>query len=104
MTFNEFEHICKNHGLDVIVNPTSKYNYARAFFNNEIVAVYNKNQMYCYNSPIAFRYVAGMMIDNGESIEIYSSSELEENISQTIGKLKKIFIRIKKCEIEKDFK
>ena len=44
-----------------------------------------------------------MMIDNGESTEVYSTSELEENIVQTVGKLKKIFIKIKKFEIEKEF-
>jgi hypothetical protein len=44
-----------------------------------------------------------MMIENGESTEVYSTSELEENIVQTIGRLKIIFIRIKKFEIEKEF-
>lgn len=109
MTFNRFEQICKDHGLNVIVNPACKnekgeYTYARAFYKNEIVALYNKRRMYCYNEPVAFRYAAGMMIDNGECTEVYSTSELEENIVQTVGILKKLLIKIKKCEIEKDFK
>lgn len=40
-----------------------------------------------------------MMIDNCESTEVYSISELEENIVKTIERLKIIFIRIKKFEI-----
>lgn len=108
MTLDIFEQVCKDYGLDVIVNPTCKnekgeYTYARAFYKNEVVAVYDRRRMYCYNHPIAFRYAAGMMIDNGESTEVYSTSELEENIVKTIGKLKKIFIKIKKFEIEKEF-
>lgn len=108
MTFVRFEQVCKEYGLNVIFNPTCKnekgeYTYARALYKNEVVAVYDRRRMYCYNRPIAFRYAAGMMIDNGESTEVYSTSELEENIVQTIGKLKKIFIKIKKFEIEKEF-
>lgn len=109
MTFNRFKQVCEDYGLDVIANPTCKnekgeYTYARAFFKNEVVAVYDRRRMYCYNHPITFRYATKtMMIDNGESTEVYSTSELEENIVQTIGKLKKIFIKIKKNEIENDF-
>lgn len=108
MTLNRFEQICKDYGLDVIVNPNCKnekgeYTYARAFYKNEVVAVYDRRRMYCYNRPITFHYAAGMMIDNGESTEVYSTSELEENIVKTIGRLKKIFIKIKKFEIEKEF-
>ena len=33
----------------------------------------------------------------------FHTSELEENIVKTIGKLKKLFIKIKKCEIEREF-
>lgn len=104
MTFNRFKQICEDHGLNVIVLPTSNNTYARAFFNTDVVAVYDKKRMYCYNSPIAFRYAAGMLIDTGECTEVYSTTELEENIVQTIGILKKLFIEIKKYEIEKDFK
>lgn len=109
MTLNRFEQICKDYGLDVIVNPTCKnekdeYTYARAFFKTELVSLYNRGQIYCYVHPIAFCYTnKTMLIDNGESTEVYSTSELEENIVQTIGKLKKIFIKIKKFEIEKEF-
>ena len=108
MTLNRFKQVCEDNGLTVIVNQCCKningeYTYARAFFKNEIVVVYDKKRMYCYNRPITFRYAAGMMIDNGESTEVYSTLELEENIVKTIEKLKKIFIKIKKFEIEKEF-
>lgn len=106
MTFNRFKQVCEDHGLNVIANTTCKgeYTYARVFFKNELVAVYDRRRMYCYNHPITFLCAnKTMMIDNGESTEVYSISELEENIVQTIGKLKKIFIRIKKNEIENDF-
>ena len=108
MTFNRFKQVCEDNGLNVIVNPTCKnekgeYTYARAFFKTEVVAVYDRKRMYCYNRPHTFRYNKTMMIENGESTEVYSTSELEENIVQTIGRLKIIFIRIKKFEIEKEF-
>jgi len=108
MTLDRFKQVCEDYGLEVIVNPTCKningeYTYARAFYKNDVVAVYDKRRIYCYNRPIIFRYAAGMMIDNGESTEVYSTSELEENIVKTIEKLKKIFIKIKKFEIEKEF-
>lgn len=109
MTLDRFKQVCEDYGLDVIVNPNCKnekgeYTYARAFFKNEVVAVYDRIRMYCYKHPITFRYAnRTMLIDNGESTEVYSTSELEENIVQTIGKLKKIFIKIKKFEIEKEF-
>jgi hypothetical protein len=44
-----------------------------------------------------------MMIDNGECTEVYSTSELEENIVKAVCSLKKLLIRIKKCEIENEF-
>ena len=108
MTLNKFEQVCEDYGLYVEINPVCKnvkgeYTYARAFYKNDVVAVYDKKRIYCYNRPITFRYAAGMMIDNGESTEVYSTSELEENIVKTIEKLKKIFIKIKKFEIEKEF-
>ena len=79
MTFVRFEQICKDYGLDVEINPHCKnesgeYIYARAFYKNEVVAVYDRRRMYCYNRPITFHYAAGMMIDNGESTEVYSTS------------------------------
>ena len=109
MTLNRFEQICKDNGLEVIINPNCKnekgeYYYARAFFKSEIVAVFDRKRMYCYKRPIVFRYSnKAMLIDNGECTEVYSTYELEENIVQTIGKLKKLFIKIKKFEIEKEF-
>lgn len=106
MTLNRFKQVCEDNGLTVIVNPTFKKEstYARAFYKNEVVAVYDSGRMYCYNRPHTFRYNnKTMMIDNGESTNVYSTSELEENIVQTIGRLKIIFIRIKKFEIEKEF-
>ena len=109
MTLDRFEQICKDCGLNVIINPTCKNGkgestYARAFYKNEVVAVYDKRRVYCYNRPYTFRYAhKTMMIDNGECTEVYSTSELEENIVKTIGRLKIIFIRIKKFEIAKDF-
>lgn len=109
MTLDRFKQVCEDYGLYVIVNPNCKnekgeYTYARAFFKNELVAVYDRRRLYCYNRPITFRYAnRTMLIGNGESTEVYSTSELEENIVQTIGKLKKIFIKIKKFEIEKEF-
>ena len=45
-----------------------------------------------------------MLIDNGESTEVYSTSELEDNIVKAVCNLKKLFIKIKKFEIEKEFK
>lgn len=44
-----------------------------------------------------------MKINKGKAIEIYSTTELEENIVKTIGKLKKLLIKIKKNEIEREF-
>ena len=109
MTLNRFEQICKDHGLDVDINQHCKnekgeYYYARAFFKTELVALYDRKRIYCYPHPILFRYsTKAMIIGNGESTEIYSTYELEENIVQTIGKLKKLMIKIKKFEIEKEF-
>lgn len=109
MTLNRFEQICKDYGLDVIINQCCKnengeYLFARAFFKNEIVAFYDKRKIFCHKNPTLFRYLAKhMIIDKGEYTEVYSTSELEENIVQTIGKLKKLLIKIKKFEIEKEF-
>lgn len=109
MTLNRFKQVCEDYGLDVEINQHTKnesgeYIYARAFFKNELVVVFNQRKILCYNHPTLFRYASNnMLIDNGEGMEIYSTSELEENIVQTIGKLKKLFIKIKKCEIEREF-
>lgn len=101
MTLDRFEQICEDYGLRVI--EVSRDNI-RAFYKNEIVTVYYKRQIYCYTHPSTICYATKtMIIDNGEGTEIYSTSELEENIVQTIEKLKKLFIKIKKFEIEKEF-
>ena len=109
MTLNDFKQICEDYGLTVIFNQICKnekgeYTYARAFYKNEVVVVYDKRRIYCYNRPIAFRYDnKTMMIDNGESTDVHSDSELEENIIKAVCNLKKLLIRIKKFEIEKEF-
>lgn len=109
MTLDSFKQVCENYGLVVVINKhcideTGEYIFARAFYKNEIVAVFNQRQIMCYNHPTLFRYASDkMLIDNGECTEMYSTSELEENIVQTIGKLKKLFIKIKKYEIEREF-
>lgn len=103
MILNRFEQICKDYGLRV---NNEDPNYARAYFNNELVALCykDKGHIFCYNRPFAFLCATKtMMIDNGECTEVYSYTELEENIVQTIKKLKKLFIKIKKNEIENDF-
>ena len=100
MTLNKFKQICEYCGLHVIETDSD---YIRAFYKNEIVTVYYKRRIYCYNRPIAFRYNKTMMIDNGECTEVYSTSELEENIVKAVCSLKKLFIKIKKCEIENEF-
>lgn len=41
-------------------------------------------------------FVKSNIIDKGKATEIYTTSELEENIVQTIGILKKLLIKIKK--------
>lgn len=109
MTLDKFKQVCEDYGLDVEINPHCKnesgeYIYARAFFKHELVAVFNKRQIFCYNRPTIYRYLPNhMIIATGDSQEMYSTYELEENIVQTIGKLKKLFIKIKKCEIEREF-
>lgn len=108
MTFVRFKQVCEDYGLDVIVNPNCKnekgeYTYARAFFKNEVVAVYDRRRMYCYKHPITFRYAnRTMLIDNGESTEVYSTTELEENIVQTIGKLKRFLLKLKSLKLRKN--
>ena len=101
MTLNRFKQVCEDYGLYV---EELRPNYVRAFFKNELVALFYEGHIYCYNHPFALRYTKTMMIDNGEHTEVYSSIELEENIVQTIEKLKKLFIKIKKDEIEREFK
>ena len=104
MTFNRFEQICKDYGLTVVINPYCKDVFARAFFKHEDVAFYDKRKIFCFKHPTIYSYLPKKLIINkGKATEINTSSELEENIVQTIGKLKKLLIRIKKCEIEKDF-
>lgn len=113
MTLDRFEQICKDYGLYVEINPVCKnvkgeYTYARAFYKNELVALYDNRynrRIYCYTQPSTFCYSdESMLIDNGESTEVYSDLELEENIVQTVCNLKKLFIKIKKYEIEREFK
>ena len=101
MTLDRFKQICEDYGLEVEeVRPI----YVRAFFKNELVSLYNRGQIYCYIHPIAFNYAnKTMLIDNGEGTEVYSTSELEENIVQAVCNLKKLFIKIKKNEIEREF-
>lgn len=43
MTLDRFKQVCEDHGLNVIDNPDCNYTYARAFYKNEVVAVYHKN-------------------------------------------------------------
>ena len=103
MTLNRFEQICKDYGLRVINDYPY---YASAYFNNELVALCykDKGQIFCYNRPFAFSCAnKTMMIDNGECTEVHSYTELEENIVKTIGELKKLLIKIKKFEIDKEF-
>lgn len=100
MTLNDFKQVCEDNGLDV---EELSHNFVRAFFKNELVSLYNRGQIYCYINRIAYYANRTMMIDNGESTEIYSASELEENIVKAVCNLKKLFIRIKKFEIEKEF-
>ena len=109
---DRFEQICKDYGLDVEINPVCKnikgeYTYARAFYKNELVALYDNRynrRIYCYTQPSTICYATeAMLIDNGEGAEVYSTTELEKNIVQTIYELKKLFIKIKKFEIEKEF-
>ena len=93
MTLDRFKQVCEDNGLSVIINQhckdKGKYTYARAFYKNEVVAVYDKRRIYCYVHPIAFCYTnKTMMIDNGDGTEVYSASELEENIVQAVCKLK----------------
>ena len=112
MLLNKFEQICKDYGLYVEINPVCKnvkgeYTYARAFYKNELVALYDNRynrRIYCYTQPSTICYATeAMLIDNGESTEVYSASELEENIVKAVCNLKKLFIKIKKFEIEKEF-
>lgn len=100
MTLNDFKQVCEDNGLDV---EELSHNFVRAFFKNELVSLYNRGQIYCYINQIAYYANRTMMIDNGESTEIYSASELEENIVKAVCNLKKLFIRIKKNEIEREF-
>ena len=113
MTLDRFEQICKDYGLYVEINPVCKnvkgeYTYARAFYKNELVALYDNRynrRIYCYTQPSTICYATeAMLIDNGESTEVYSDSELEENIVQAVCNLKKLLIKIKKYEIEREFK
>ena len=109
MTLNRFKQVCEDYGLNVEINThcqneKGEYTYARAFYKNVIVAVFYQRQIMCYNHPTLFRYASDkMLIDNGECTEMYSTSELEENIVQIVGRLKKLLIRIKMNEIDNDF-
>lgn len=100
MTLNDFKQVCEDNGLDV---EELSHNFVRAFFKNELVSLYNRGQIYCYIHQIAYYANITMMIDNGESTEVYSTTELEENIVKAVCNLKKLFIKIKKFEIEKEF-
>lgn len=104
MTLNDFKQVCEDNGLYVLFNQYGKYTITKAFFKNVLVASYDKKQIKCYTHPIAFCSAnKTMMIDNGESTEVYSTTELEENIVKAVCNLKKLFIKIKKFEIEKEF-
>ena len=111
MTLNDFKQVCENYGLNVIINQHCKdkgeYLFARAFYKNELVALYDNRynrRIYCYTQPSTICYATeAMLIDNGESTELYSDSELEENIVKAVCNLKKLFIKIKKYEIEREF-
>ena len=109
MTLNRFEQICKDNGRYVEINQYCKdendeYIFARAFFKHENVAFYDKRKIFCFKHPTIYRYLPkNMIIDKGKATEINTTSELEENIVQTIGSLKKLLIKIKKCEIENVF-
>ena len=102
MTLNDFKQVCEDNGLRVIeVN----LDYIRAFYKDEIVTIYYNRRIYCYTQPSTICYATeAMLIDNGESTELYSDSELEENIVKAVCNLKKLFIKIKKYEIEREFK
>ena len=109
MTLDKFKQVCENYGLKVSINQFCKdengeYIFARAFFKQEHVAFYDKRKIFCFKHPTIYRYLPKMLIiDKGKATEINTISELEENIVQTIGSLKKLLIIIKKCEIENDF-
>ena len=109
MTLDRFKQVCKDYGLDVEINPYCKnedgeYIFARAFFKHENVAFYDKRKIFCFKHPTIYSYLPkNMIIDKGKATEINTTSELEDNIVQTIGILKKLLIEIKKCEIENDF-
>ena len=109
MTLNDFKQVCENYGLNVIINQHCKdkgeYLFARAFFKHEDVAFYKKRKIFCFKHPTIYRYLPkNMIIDKGKATEINTTSELKDNIVKTIGSLKKLLIRIKKCEIENDFR
>lgn len=109
MTLDSFKQVCENYGLVVVINKhcideTGEYIFARAFFKHEDVVFYNKRKLFCFKHPTIYSYLPKkMMIDKGKATEIYTISELEENIVQTISKLKKLLIKMKKNEIENDF-
>lgn len=109
MTLDRFKQVCEDYGLDVEINQFCKdekgeYTFARAFFKKEDVAFYDKRKIFCFKHPTIYRYLPkNMIIDKGKATEVYSTTELEENIVQTIGRLKKLLIKIKKFEIEKEF-
>ena len=109
MTLNRFKQVCENYGLEVEINQHCKdengeYIFARAFFKKEDVAFYDKRKIFCFKHPTIYRYLPQkMIIDKGKATEIYLTSELEENIVQIVGRLKKLLIKIKMNEIEKDF-
>lgn len=104
MTLNDFKQVCEDNGLDV---EELSHNFVRAFYKNELVALYDNRynrRIYCYTQPSTICYATeAMLIDNGECTEVYSASELEENIVKAVCNLKKLFIKIKKFEIEKEF-
>lgn len=110
MTLNEFKQVCEYYGLDVEINKYCKdengeYIFARTFFKHEDVAFYKNRKIFCFKHPTIYRYLPkNRIINKGKATEIYSTTELEENIVKTIGKLKKLLIKIKKCEIEREFK
>lgn len=83
MTLNRFEQICKDYGLDVIINQYCKdengeYIFARSFFKHEDVAFYDNRKIFCFKHPTIYRYLPKkLIIDKGKATEINTTSELE---------------------------
>lgn len=109
MTLDRFKQVCENYGLEVSINTHCKdekgeYFFARAFFKKENVAFFDKRKVWCFKHPTIYRYLPNcIIIDKGKATEIFSTSELEENIVQIVSRLKKLLIRIKMNEIDNDF-